>query len=81
MSDEILELGGKTFHTQAKIARDRRIDPRTVARDRAKGAPWLDWAGMVWLQPDEYDHHILSTRTRRRNPPRATRHPKSKDAA
>ena len=73
MSDDVLILAGKTYHTQAKIARDRGANARTVARDRAKGAAWLEYRGTIWLQPDEYDRFILSTRTHRRNPPRRPR--------
>jgi hypothetical protein len=76
-SRDVITIGGHVFHKESKIARDREIDQRTVKRDRKKGAPWLEFAGFVWLEPDVYDNHILSTRTRRSNPPRTRARRKS----
>ena len=73
MSDDTLVLDGKTYHSQDKIAADRLVDRRTVARIRQAGCEWLDWAGKVWLQPTDADRFILASRRRRRNPPRPTR--------
>jgi hypothetical protein len=70
---DVLVIGGRLHHRQDRIARDRHVDPRTIARLRADGCPWVDWGGWVWLSPAEVDGHILTTRMRNRNPQRRAR--------
>jgi hypothetical protein len=70
MAHDVLVLSGRTFHSQTKIAKDRGVSSRKVARDREKGVAWLDYGGHVYIEPLIYDNFILKTHSRGRNPPR-----------
>jgi hypothetical protein len=63
MSDENtapveLVLSGKRFLRQDQWSRQRGIHPRTTARHRERGLPWLDWAGAIYIPEDEGDAYI-----------------------
>src|SRR5262245_26974100 len=74
MSDvDLLILHGKRFWKQSRWAADKGVTTRTAAKHRQQGLPWLEWAGQIWIGPeDEADSFILA-RVRRPNPPRRRR--------
>jgi hypothetical protein len=64
MSDELI-LNGKRYVTQERWSREKRINPRTTARHRDKGLPWLLWGGEVFIPEEDGDAYVASLVKRR----------------
>jgi hypothetical protein len=66
--DDTLIIGGKRFIKQARWSREKGIVPRTTARHRERGLPWLDWGSEIFIPEEEGDAYIagLVKRPRRR---------------
>ena len=57
------------YELEADWAAGLGISQRTSARHRAKGCPYLEWGGCIWIHKRGGREYIRS-RVRRRNPPR-----------
>jgi hypothetical protein len=78
--DDLLILDSKRYWKQNRWSKDKKISPRTTARHRQLGLPWLDWGGEVYIPEHDGDAYIAS-RVRRRNPPRRRRQATTSAAA
>jgi hypothetical protein len=67
MTADEITIGGKRYLRRDRYARERVVNPRTIARS---GMPYLEWAGAVWIQPEEGDAHIVRGVKRRAPMPR-----------
>jgi hypothetical protein len=70
--EDLLVVQGKRYWKQRRWSKDKKVNPRTTARHRQRGLPWLDWGGEIFIPELEGDAYIAS-RVRRRNPPRRGR--------
>ena len=71
-SSRSLELDDDTYTPEAAWAKEHHISKKTCERYRAKGLPFLEWGGEIWIGDRGGDEYIAS-RVTRRNPPRKPR--------
>lgn len=69
-TDDVLILNGVTFVKEQRFARDKKVGQRTIARHRARGLPYLDHAGFIWVPEREGDEFIAAGVKRRAQAPR-----------
>jgi hypothetical protein len=72
---DLLVIDGQRYWKQARWSQDKKIHPRTAARHRQLGLPWLDWGGEVYIPEHGGDAYIAARVKSRRNPrrPRSAR--------
>jgi hypothetical protein len=75
MSDDanILIINGERYRRQDSYAAHRKVHPRTIARKRESGLPFLEWGGIVWIPEVAGDRFIAASVKKRRVPTRRAR--------
>jgi hypothetical protein len=58
--DDVLVLNGVVFDKEQRFARDKKVGQRTMARHRARGLPYLDHAGFIWIPRQKGEEFLAS---------------------